>query len=42
MASPADIDANLNYLMLVIKNAEFKPNYRDIATEAGISSENNA
>jgi hypothetical protein len=35
-------ELNMHYLLLVMKNAEIKPNYHALATEAGINSANNA
>jgi hypothetical protein len=42
MAPITDVDADLKYLLLVIKNADFKPNYQALATEAGVNNANNA
>lgn len=43
MAPVVEPEADLKYLLLVIKNAEaFTPNYRALATEAGINNANNA
>lgn len=41
MAPPADLD-DLEYVLLVLKHAEFKPDYRAIANEAVKASANNA
>lgn len=42
MAPTTDVDTDLKYLLLVIKNADFKPNYQALATEAGVNNANNA
>ena len=42
MGPTADIDDKMKYLLLVIENSEFKPDYHALANEAAINNANNA
>jgi hypothetical protein len=43
MSAPANKDAIVvQYLMLLMKHCDFKPDFHAVAAEAGIASANNA
>ena len=41
-SKPLDVEAALDYLLLLISNSEFKPDFHATATAAEIASANNA